>query len=96
MEYQYQRESKDNKFSFQGYDLALAFGGPGVEVDGKAIRTWQALSKPEHSELDDKSKIVDWAMLNANFTMELPKCTKETLMTYGEPIEGELTFLNIK
>jgi hypothetical protein len=77
-------------------DLAFAFCSPGVKVDGKAISTSHPLSKPEDIESTDKSKIVDYAMLNAKFRMELPKCTKETVMTYGQPIEGELKFLNIK
>jgi hypothetical protein len=44
----------------------------------------------------DNKKIVDWAMLNSNFTMELPKCTEETVMNYGQPIEGELKFRNLQ
>ena len=97
-EYLYRRLNppKDNKFSLDGHDLAFAFWSPGVKVDGKAISTWHALSKREDIQSTDNKKIVDWAMLNTNFRMELPKCTKETVMSYGQPIEGELKFRNLQ
>ena len=102
-DYQWRLGPNENKFSLKGHDLALSVWGPTAAIVGKAISLSQALTKQKDAwssndkdyQMDQK-KIVDWAMLNTNFRMELPKCTKETEMTYGQPIEGELKFRNLQ
>jgi hypothetical protein len=94
---------KENKFSLQGKDLALSVWGPTATGAGKAITLSQpltkqkdALSSNDKDQKIDKKKIVDYAVLNTNFRMELPKCTEETGMAYGQRIEGELKFRNLQ
>jgi hypothetical protein len=95
---------KEKKFCLQGKDLALSFWGPTVTVAGKAITLSQPLTKQKDALTSydkdtkiDKTKIVEYAMLNTKFIIQLPRCTNtQTEMTYGQPIEGELKFRNLQ
>jgi hypothetical protein len=63
---------------------------------GLGLGLEDALTSYDKDTKIDRKKIVEYAMLNTNFKMELPKCTKDTGMNYGQSIEGELKFRNLQ